>query len=831
MAEKITLSVIKADNFKLGCTPTDTIPENIATQTSSLTAAVLRRVGLPGKAQGLDKKVPEEKEKISKIKDEADGLAKEIYARIIKKAGIILRIRVSEGFGRDKVAESFKANEVVNPEGTQGTEDAIIDVIEGTNMFVTDVNGKSLNELEDWESGATSVIVTGPGVESLGNCPDYYVDAIFTLVPKDKRQEFVDNPLDPELTAANPDKIEEFLLRIAKANNINIEDLEVVLMKRERETQRLAVLKNMQEKHPGLRVVTIKDGTVPHSLLANFGRKQGKLKVVMTVGGAPEGFLNLAVAGIFKEEGALASLRIYSENVNKTADGGEAQDLSRRYDFSEKEKQSIGELRPDDAEDIFQGNKLFTQEDVKGDVEGSFSFITNNGVFKIKGAEKLSDGSYKVTILRVGKIDGHPCAWFEDKIFNAEELEDISSRSKKANPGPIKPIPGKTLFNALKDTDSIILSVNMRSPLSIPGIIMAAKEADAAINFQLARSELGYCFPDGFKLANVREFAQMVCSKAAEMNFTCFGLKGDHITVKPKFIPTKEEEAKIISIFKDILSHKDLAKRKTLFEKAIKDHQEDERISGILSEVKTAQDLVIEEVAAGYTIFALDASFLPLDCNIVVTAYLDGFIPEELGHEGEVGEIGGKENTTPEEAVEFLEGLKEYGVKLDKMAINNGTEHGNIYDHQGNLVPTNINIEATKKVHEAIKPYGMSIVQHGVTGTPINVLKKLREVGITEAHVGTNWQNIVIANLPDELRKEMEEVTLTKQGDKETPASTTIGKKIKLCLGTYRARMLGIPQKNIDAINKATKKSALEHLEGLGAFGDAKIVAKHLGDV
>ncbi|MCP6719409.1 MAG: fructose-bisphosphatase class II [Patescibacteria group bacterium] len=418
-----TDSIKKNTYFKIGYQPTNLIPPNISTRTSAFTAVALTKSGLRGKAKGLDKKDPEQKKQISHIKVEADGLAKEIYKKVVKEADIILRVHVSEGFGRDEVAESFKANDVVNPEGKKGIEDAIIDVIEGTNPFVTNIEGRSLEELEDYESGATSIIVTGPGVESLGNCPDYYVDAIFTIVPKEKIQGFIDNPLDPELTASNADKIEEFLSRIAEANNINIGDLEVVVMEREREKQRLAALANLQKKYPGLELVTIKDGTVPHSLLSVFGRKLGKHKVVMTVGGAPEGFLNLAVASIFKEEGALGSIRICSQNINKAADGSEAMDLGRRYDFSKEEKEEIEGLRPQDAESIFKGEKLFTQEYVKGDVEGSFSFITDNGVFRIEGAEKLPNDSYTVNILRVGKIAGKPCAWFEKKTFSSDELD------------------------------------------------------------------------------------------------------------------------------------------------------------------------------------------------------------------------------------------------------------------------------------------------------------------------------------------------------------------------------------------------------------------------
>jgi len=409
--------------FEIAGVPSVTVPDNIATKTSAFAAVYLTERGLRGAARGLSSKIATEKARISAIKDESDGMAKRIFEKIITEEGIILRLRVSEGFGRDEVMKSFKSNDVVNPTGTSGIDDAIIDVIEGTNPFVTNVDNKRLSELEKSESGATSIIVTGKGVESIGNCPDYYADGIFTIVPEGRRQAFIDNPLDPEETAKDPSKIEEHLLRIAEANGLTINDLEVVVMDRERENERLGVLSELQERYSGLEVVTITDGTVAHSLLATFGRTEGKHKVVMTVGGAPEVFLNLAVSGIFKGKGALASIRVYSKSVNKTTDKANAHDLTRRYDFTSKEKQTIEELRPDDSEAIVKGQKLFTQEDVEGDVEGSFAFITNNGVFGIQGVQKLEDGSYQVKILRVGKVEGEPDAWFEDRVFKQSYID------------------------------------------------------------------------------------------------------------------------------------------------------------------------------------------------------------------------------------------------------------------------------------------------------------------------------------------------------------------------------------------------------------------------
>lgn len=442
MDEKLYKLGTKKKSFLLGCLAQPNKKDDVTTHATSLTAAILTKEGWRGNAKGLDKNFLEQKEEISRIKDESDGLAKKIYERVIKENNIILMTRASEGFGRDEVLESFKANEVIMPDeiidetdnikhaidkgekiykAKNGQkyiiENAVIDVIENTNAFVTNVEDKKLEELDFSESGASSIIVTGDGIRSIGNIPDYYADSILTTVKKENVQDFTSSPLDPETTAKDPEKQLNILKRIAESNDLEINDLEVVLMDRRREQERLSSLKKIQKKYPGLEITTIKDGTVAHGILATLGKNNGKHKIMMTVGAAPEGFYNLAIASLFKNEGAIGSLRIYSKNVNKTKEGEKAENLERRYDFDEEEKENIRNLRPKHAEEIIKGKKLFTQNGINGDINASFSFITNNGVFGIKGVQELPQNFYEVTILRISKVEGKPCAWFERKVI------------------------------------------------------------------------------------------------------------------------------------------------------------------------------------------------------------------------------------------------------------------------------------------------------------------------------------------------------------------------------------------------------------------------------
>jgi fructose-1,6-bisphosphatase/sedoheptulose 1,7-bisphosphatase-like protein len=468
-SDSVPVPLQKSSSFKTGYEPVNSnyVEDNFAVKASTMTAVILTEAELRGAALGVT-----DKKEISKIKDLADGQAKKIYEEEAKRGNIILVVRVSEGIGRDEVAESLKANDVIVADELLGElndvknaidnghrqytaksgktyriKNAIIDVLEGTNRFVDNVGGKGLNELKISESGATSVIVTGDG-KLLCNCPDIYAYGLFTLVPKEKRQEFINNPLDPEVIANDPAQMENFLKRIADANGISINDLEVVLMDRPREAQNLAELRKLQGKYNNLEVTTIKDGTVAHCLLATFGRKEGKHKVVLTVGGAPEVSMNTVVASLFKTEGGLASLRICSKNLNTTLDGKDAQDMKRRYAFSRDEIDELLNLRPDDAWDIINGKKLFTQEDVEdgdADIDGAFSFITHNGVFGKNGVETV-EGKTMVNLLRIGKLNGKPSVWFSQKTI--DPYKDESEHF-------VDSIPDDKPLLAFTNTDSV----------------------------------------------------------------------------------------------------------------------------------------------------------------------------------------------------------------------------------------------------------------------------------------------------------------------------------------------------------------------------------------
>ncbi|MDD2689747.1 MAG: phosphoglycerate kinase, partial [Candidatus Omnitrophica bacterium] len=416
-----------------------------ASECASYTAVELVRSGYRGKALGLDPTIPEENAKKEAIKKESDGFADDVYRAIACALRKFLCVYAGEGTIRDKVKASG-AGDVVNAKAlyrfpalnkifdwlriTKTIIYVFMDVIEGTNAFVTNVFGKLLGQLKEWESGATSTFVTGSTVKHLGKCPDYYVSQIFTKVAANRQKEFETHPLNP-----NAETYEELITefrRLAAANNQTLKDylnnFEVVLLNREREARRIANLEKIKEDEqaPRFRITLIEDGTVAHGLLAVFGQADGRHKMLLTIGGASEGFMILAVGGALSSEGAVGALQICSQNVNK------AHNLSMRLAWRDEERSSIREQRKADAEEVLHG-KIFTTKDAYGDLDAAFSFITNNGVFNQEGVKENGDGTYAVNVLRIQKsLWGRPRYWIETVNIAPGKLEAPAAAAEKA---------------------------------------------------------------------------------------------------------------------------------------------------------------------------------------------------------------------------------------------------------------------------------------------------------------------------------------------------------------------------------------------------------------
>ena len=254
---------------------------------------------------------------------------------------------------------------------------------------------------------------------------------------------------------------------------------------------------------------------------------------------------------------------------------------------------------------------------------------------------------------------------------------------------PLGLVSGRDIASAMNEAGAIALAANARNALVIKGVLKAAKKLDAAVLLELAKSESTYC---GATYENIPDYALQY---SAELGHgVVFGLHVDHYGIKGP---------------DDVL--------------------------------KGAAHLG-HVLARGFTSVALDASHLPDYENLRATRDLADWIPSGLGLEVEVGEIkGAGELSTVEEALYFIGGLNAWGVFPDYLAISNGSLHGT-YDPAAGQVE-GIDLARTVEIADAIAPYGVSIAQHGISGTPLDKVGTFRNYGIRKGNVATLFQNVI----------------------------------------------------------------------------------------
>ncbi|MDR1481379.1 MAG: class II fructose-bisphosphate aldolase [Synergistaceae bacterium] len=254
---------------------------------------------------------------------------------------------------------------------------------------------------------------------------------------------------------------------------------------------------------------------------------------------------------------------------------------------------------------------------------------------------------------------------------------------------PLGLVSGRDIATSAKEIGAIVLAGNARNALIIKGLMRAAKEMDAPILIELAKSESTYC---GATYDNIPDYAMKY---SAELGHgVIFALHVDHYAIKGK--------------------------------------EDVQKGTGHLSKI----------VTNGFTSVAIDASHLDDYENLAATRDLGTWLPSSIGLEVEVGEIkGAGELSTVEEALYFIGGLNSWGVFPDYLAISNGSLHGT-YDPAAGVIE-GIDLTRTKEIADAIAPYGVSIAQHGISGTPFDKVEKFSKYGINKGNVATLFQNVV----------------------------------------------------------------------------------------
>ncbi len=351
-----------------------------------------------------------------------------------------------------------------------------------------------------------------------------------------------------------------------------------------------------------------------------------------------------------------------------------------------------------------------------------------------------------------------------------QDLMPANAKKKLGSASKLNVVSSHDVFRMIKDDKIIIMACNTRIKHVIPGIMRAAEELDAIVSFELAKSESN--LKGGYTGMTPAQYADVVFGYAEASKLTKpFFIHGDHVT-------TKSPDAAVVG---------------------------------------ESRELIKAQLESGYTSVAIDASFNETADNIKVSADLGRMVLDAgAGLEAEVGEIKstkeGGEITTVEEAVEFIEGMEKAGVHADLLAINNGSKHGNYKPGE----EVHIDLGRTGDIYRAIKKWGVCIAQHGITGTPLNLVGQFADYGIRKGNVGTNWQNIAHDGLPSDLMKTMKE-----WAQKE-------GKDIKFATKQFLKDINAISAGDAKKIEEMSHASAVEFITAFRAKGSASLLAQRL---
>jgi len=274
--------------------------------------------------------------------------------------------------------------------------------------------------------------------------------------------------------------------------------------------------------------------------------------------------------------------------------------------------------------------------------------------------------------------------------------ENVRARFKDSD---IPLISGTPLVKTAKKHNAMIMAANIRCRLPIEGLARASMATGAPLMYEIAKSELGYTdfTPKTFVTA-IMEVNERLGNKEVP-----FAIHADHLGVKS------------------------------------------------LDEVSKVSDLIHEQLEAGFSSFAVDASHMPNEDNLKATIQLGKIIQDHnLCLEVELGEIGAKMGTSegftnPEEARWFIGELHRAGIHPHLLAINNGSIHGTYFGD----AKEGIQLDLTRRIYEAIQEWDVDIAQHGITGTSLDKIREFIRYGIRKGNVGTFWQNIAFGTAMD----------------------------------------------------------------------------------
>lgn len=208
---------------------------------------------------------------------------------------------------------------------------------------------------------------------------------------------------------------------------------------------------------------------------------------------------------------------------------------------------------------------------------------------------------------------------------------------------------------------------------------------------------------------------------------------------------------------------------------------------------------------------------------------------------GEIGEVG-KENSTVEELVAYMEGFRslaaERGVEPgpSKVSVQTGTSHGGVVRPDGTVADVSIDFEVLRELSDVARSrYGMAgAVQHGASTLPDELFDEFPKLGAAEIHLATGYQNALMdsesfpTGLRDRIYARLREQFAAKLGvDYETEAQLYY-KERKRCVGPFKRDLWAIDESVWDTLRAELGGVLRVHFEKLGVVGTGALVARHV---
>lgn len=340
-------------------------------------------------------------------------------------------------------------------------------------------------------------------------------------------------------------------------------------------------------------------------------------------------------------------------------------------------------------------------------------------------------------------------------------------------------------------------------------LFRTAKELDAgAFIFEIAKSEMGYCF------VRPAEYTACVLGAAIKEGWTGpVFIQGDH------------------------------------FQFAAKDYFKDpQKVTG---EIKA---LTKEAIEGGYLNIDIDPSTLVVlerptvkeqqRDNYERAAELTEFIRQhqppgvDISVGGEIGEVGHK-NSTVEEFEAYFEGYRERypGKPISKMSVQTGTSHGGVVLPDGSRKKVDIDFKILKDITAACRKRGLAgTVQHGASTLPEELFTEFPRNEAIEIHLATEFQRIVFDHpkFPRELREKMsrwiEETRPAEWKADFTPAQN-FEKCAKRAWGPHKRDLWDLPKENLEPILETLRQKFATYFKLLNVKGTRGVVSEYVRPV